>query len=247
MENFQKFKSGAYSSKDCFSVIKPQLLSNDENDFNKTVSQFFYPSELHIMLVFNSLLQFMKQCFPDDKPWFISWLKSALGPSGARPYHGGTLEGNQVAALLNSVDYLRLLANRTFLPLASEFVETIHHFKLLKDSCFGTILDKNYPTHLANLKKSIETLKEISGYSPPFRFHTLFFHTKPFIDKHKIPLGLVTEQGAEQFHSRFRKFFSNFPTKDCQHPNFLHLYSLAFNRINSLTLVMSLKKYLDIE
>ena len=246
-ENYEKFNSGAYPSKDCFSVIAPHLLSNDPQDLDKPVSNFFFPSELHLLLVVNSLIQFLKKCFPEENPWFNSWLKSALGPSGVRPYHGGTLEGNQIAALLNSVDDLRTLANKKFLPLASEFVEIFHHFKLLKDSCFGTILDPTYPTHFANLQKSIVHLKNIAGYSPPFRFHNIFFHTKPFIDQHKIPLGSVTEQGAEQFHSKFRKFFSNYPSKDCQHPNFLYLYKLSFDRINGLTLAMSLQKWLDIE
>ena len=202
-ENFEKFNSGAFTSKETFSVINPQLLSNDPKDLDKPVSDFFFPSELHLLLVINSLLQFLKKCFPEENPWFNSWLKSALGPSGVRPYHGGTLEGNQCAALLNSVDDLRTLANKTFNPLASEFVEVFQHFKLLKDSCFGTTLDPSYPTHFANLKKSIEFLKKNYQYSPPFRFHIIFFHTTPFLDKEEIPLGLVTEQGAEQFHSRY--------------------------------------------
>jgi len=234
--NLEKVNSGA-KPKDCFSVTHPQLLTNQpEKDAAKKVANFFFPSELHILLAINHPVKFMKEFFHENQ-WYLGWYMAALGPSGVRPYHGGTMEGPQCNALLNNVDHLRYLANKIQDPFAFLFVDFFQQLKNIKDSCFGQILDPSYKNHFKNYKKSLQNLSEATGYSAPYRLiHKLPIHNFNWINENQIPLGLVTEQGAERLHPIWRKFFSNFPTKDYKSPSFVKKYRQSYNRYNSLIL-----------
>ena len=245
VQNYEKLNSSAkIKPKDCFSVTHPQLLTNQpEINAAKKVSEFFFPSELHLLLAINHPLKFMKDFYSDNQ-WYFGWYFSALGPSGVRPYHGGTLEGPQCNALLNNVDYLRYLANKTPDPLALLFVDFFQQFKNIKDSCFGKTLDPSYKIHFENFQKAVENLSEATEYCPPFRISHKLPHTLNWLNNNQIPLGLVSEQGAERLHPIWRRFFSNFPTKDSKSPSFVIKYELSFNRYNSLILWQAKKKFL---
>ena len=244
-KNYEKLNSDSkWKPKDCFSVTHPQLLTNEpEKDATKKVSEYFFPSELHILLALNHPLKFLKELYSENQ-WYFEWYVSALGPSGVRPYFGGTLEGPQCNALLNNVGFLRFLANKTQDPLAHLFVDFFQQFKNIKDSCFGKTLDPSYKIHFENFQKATENLSEATNYCPPFRIsHMLRFHTLNWLENNNIPLGLVSEQGAERLHPIWRRFFSNFPTKDSKSPSFLVKYEQAQNRYNSLILWQAKQKF----
>ena len=219
------------------------MTNQPEADAEKKVSQFFFPSELHLLLAVNHPLKFMKDFFTDNQ-WYLEWYISALGPSGARPYHGGTLEGPQCNALLNNVDFLRLLANKIQDPLAFLFVDFFQQFKNIKDACFGKTLDPSYKICFQNFQKSLDNLSEATEYSAPFRIlHKLPFHTQNWLDQNQIPLGLISEQSSESLHPIWRRFFSNFTTKSYKSPSFVKKYALSFNRYNSLILWKAKRKF----
>ena len=209
----------------------------DEITLSKTVDEFVSPSPLHLLLAFNHLLKHFLFFFPPAKYLFIrKWLSRAL-KSPQKNYFGGTLEGNQCRDVLDSTDYLRFLVqDMNVPPLAFEFVNAFENFKKIKNGCFSTKLDPAYPTYFHNFKESIMFLQMNTGYSFIPRFHDLFAHTKPWLDKNQTGLALVSESGAEQFHSKFKKFFRNFVGKDSNSPHFLRKLKNAFDRFNALSL-----------
>jgi hypothetical protein len=97
------------------------------------------------------------------------------------------LEGNECRTLLRRTDLLNDL-----IPAAHyKFVKAFETFNAVVSSCFGNVLDPNYPMYIHNFEQAYKDL----GISVPPKVHMLIEHTNEELEKYGVGLGEFHDQG----------------------------------------------------
>lgn len=108
--------------------------------------------------------------------------------------YGGAFNGNSCTTLLRSIDLLRSLCPLQCLL----FVKLFSLFKLVVNSCFGTLLSPDFRRVIEDFRRAYPGLP----ITP--KFHIVFYHVTEFCDSTNGALGNWSEQATEAAHSDFK-------------------------------------------
>jgi hypothetical protein len=209
-QNFEAFKASqtsvASNFKNCHE--KPLLSQGDDTE----VLDVIPPPELHLLLgAVNHLFQGMKRV------WDLadSWPESLhIKPA---PNHGGHLfNGPACHKLLQNIDQLELMAQRTSSFQVQPFIQAFRDFKKVVHACFGQDLDENFP---AFIKEFQETCCSLPITVTP-KLHIIFNHIPEFIKRNKKALGIFSEQALESAHCDFQQFWNTRFKRQISHPEY---------------------------
>ena len=126
------------------------------------------PPVLHLKLGLNHVLKALLNVWPELRDW-LTQLHILF-----EPYHGETLEGNDVTKVLKNLDKLQEVLPVCF----SAFLDFFNDFKKVIDSVFGVSLDPNYRSVLENLIMSFNKLRSEFGVSETLKLHIVFTHVQ---------------------------------------------------------------------
>ena len=142
------------------------------------------PMELHLFLgIVNHLFKNLLDLWPGLKEW------PTLLHIQFQPYHGGHFADNECHKLLQNLDILQRLAEKTCAYQAFGFIETLRHFKEVISSCYGTTLQEDLKDKIHHFKTS---------------FLFLPISVAEFVVKHRTSPGIFSEQDIEALHSKFK-------------------------------------------
>ena len=127
--------------------------------------------------------------------------------------------GNQLRDLFEDVGFLDTT------PYLQSYIVAIKAFDAVREACMGMILDENYAEIINKFKMYYLQLGEDFDFPITVKGHDVIFHYIEWLDKWKVPLGLVSEQTGECFHKRFNKFMEN---KQCESPDSQHFPDSLF-------------------
>ena len=147
------------------------------------------------------------------------------------PYHGETLEGNEVSKVLNNLGDLELELPTKF----HSFLYFLKDVSVVFESVFGYTLNPDYKATIINCEKSFSVLKHEFDITETPKFHILFNHVGQFIEKTGRPLGEFSEQVLENAHSAFSEVWEKYLVKDIKSTNYIVQYRravLSFNTHN---------------
>lgn len=171
--------------------ISPPIFIADKNNY---ILDILAPPELHLLLgIVNGLFTHMSNKFEATA---LKWAKICNVERQVMYGGDGSFNGNDCGKLLNKLDILRNLC-----PLEClKFVQAFDDFKKVVKACFSNTLHPNYTSYIDDFKRSYLDLE--IPITP--KVHCVFVHIKEFCEKHKIGLGLVSEQAFESVHSEFK-------------------------------------------
>ena len=109
------------------------------------------------------------------------------------PYHGTTLQGNEVTKVMQSLDSLESILPPDLLP----FVETMRSFSEVVESTLGFTLDPNFQDKLDTFETEFENLQQEFGITETVKFHVIKTHIEQYIQKTGRALGRESEQALE--------------------------------------------------
>ena len=181
------------------------------------------PPVLHLKLELNHVLKALLNVWPELRDW-LTQLHMLF-----EPYHGETLEGNDVTKVLKNLDKLEEVLPVCF----SAFLDFFNDFKKVIDSVFGVSLDPNYRSVLENLIMSFNKLRSEFGVSETPKLHIVFTHVQQFVAMTGRGLGEFSEQELENSHSAFQEIWSRYLVKDISSEQYLNNYHKAFLNLNS--------------
>ena len=145
----------------------------------------------------------------------------------ADPMHGGTFNGNGCRELLKKTDVLQSEANLAAQP----FVAAFKSLEAVVSSCFGSVLEQGYQTHIADFKNSYLDLVQLGLVNVTPKVHAIFHHIVEFCEREGVGLGRHSEQASESVHCSFKKTFSNFKV-GAAHPNYAEYLMKAVKAYN---------------
>ena len=99
-------------------------------------------------------------------------------------------------------------------PDLLDYWSCLYDFKQVYDSCFGILLSQDYRKHIFQLEKSIERIVVGYNFKITPKIHIILRHVPDFICFTGKPLGIFSEQTAENSHSIFQKFWIKYSVKD---------------------------------
>merc|ERR1711963_465552 len=177
------------------------------------ISDFIVPSCLHDWMgVGNDFVHEIGGMWPDI---VAEWVKHAN--VSAVGYWGGHFLGNQLRDLFEDVGFLEGFLGTE--PLLQPYIVAIKAFDAVREACMGMVLDENYAEIINKFKMYYLQLGEDFKFPFTVKGHDVIYHYIEWLDKWKVPLGLVSEQTGECFHKAFNKFIDN---KQCASPNSRH-------------------------
>ena len=181
------------------------------------------PPSLHLKLSFNKFLEVLAKLWPPVLDWIDS-----LGVV-FEPYHGVTLEGNEVNKVMKSLDHLESIIPTELLI----FVDTMRAFSDVVDSCFGYELDPFYQAVIFKFSTLLAQLREQFSVSETVKFHIIQYHVPQFIELTGKPLGQYSEQEVENAHSHFDEIWGHYLVKNPHASSYLPNYFKAVMNFNS--------------
>ena len=209
-QNFEAFKASQSSTASDFMNCheKPLLLQTDDTE----VLDVIPPPELHLLLgAVNHLFQGMKRVWEvaDSWPEYLH-LKPA-------PYQGGHhFNGPACYKLLQNIDQLELIAQKTSSFEIQPFVQAFRDFKKVVHACFGQELDQDFASMIGQFKASCSALP----ISTTPKLHIIFCHISEFIQRNERALGIFSEQALESAHSDFQSFWETRFKRQMPHPDY---------------------------
>ena len=135
------------------------------------------PPALHIYLGANHILKSLQ------KQWgyLVPWLKEVLHIVFA-PYHGETLEGNDLAKVLANLEKLSEVVPEEF----AEYLHCLACFKEVTNACLTSKqLSNNYQEKITEFSESVYALKRDFKMTISNKMHILISDVPRFIDKVK--------------------------------------------------------------
>lgn len=201
--------------------IHPPIYASENS---QEILDIFPPPELHLLIGgVNKLFDHMRgefKCISED--WETQCHVKRKNA------HGGNLSfaGNACKLLLNNVDKLRMLCNRSLGCL--KYVDCFQKLKMVVDSCFSMTLQADYVKHINLFKESYEAL----GISVTPKIHAIFFHVTEFCSKTGKGLGFYSEQVIESLHHDFSDTWKNFKVLK-EHPQYKDRLLRAVCQYNS--------------
>ena len=133
------------------------------------------PPALHIFLLVNHILKSLL----DQWPYLSSWLKEVLHLVFA-PYHGETLEGNDVSKLLKNLERMSEVVPDEF----SDYLHCLSCFKEVASSCLTSkqLLD-NYKEKIEEFAEAVYVLKDKFKMTISNKIHIVISDVPRFCDK----------------------------------------------------------------
>ena len=204
-----------------FNCIHEPLFDGDDSE---TLLEIIPPPELHLMLgTVGHLFSKINEMWGDNQG--IDWALDHY--IHLAPYRGGSLEGPQCKALLQDE---RLADLKLSVPENLEkFVEVLHQFNLVRESCFGQDLAFNYKSQIEQFEIAYKKL----GISVTPKIHCIFVHVPQFCDLKGVGLGFYSEQASESVHYDFKQTWNNYKVKE-NHPDFAKNLLKAVLKYNAL-------------
>ena len=144
------------------------------------------------------------------------------------PYHGTTLEGNEVTKVMRSLGHLESLVPAELLP----FVDTMRAFYDVVESTFGYTLDPFYENCINNFKLSFETLQGKFQITETVKVHMIKNHVQQYITMTGRSLGTESEQALENAHSSFQVIWNKYKVKNSQSEIYKLMYFRAIMNFN---------------
>ena len=135
------------------------------------------PPALHIYLGANHILKSLQ------KQWgyLVPWLKEVLHIVFA-PYHGETLEGNDLAKVLANLEKLSEVVPEEF----AEYLHCLACFKEVTNACLTSKqLSNNYQEKITEFSESVYALKRDFKMTISNKMHILISDVPRFIEKVK--------------------------------------------------------------
>ena len=199
------------------------LLFGEDDDPDSLFLLISPPPSLHLKLSFNKLLEVLALLWPQ----LLDWIDS-LGVS-FEPYHGVTLEGNEVHKVMRSLDHLESIIPTEFMV----FVDTMRAFSDVCDSCFGYQLDPFYLSIINKFSETLAKLQKEYAVSETVKFHIIKFHVPKFIQLTGKALGQYSEQEVENAHALFAEIWANYLVKNPHASSYVTNYFRAIMNFNS--------------
>ena len=200
-------RKNAKNYKNC--VKNPIIGVNPEN-LDTPMMFISPPPSLHLKLSVNHILTQLAELWPPC----LDWLKSLHVVFS--PYHGETLEGNEVNKVLNSLPSLfEILPDDLF-----SFYNCLKDFKDVIDSCFGFTLDENYREVISKFQSSFSQLHMEFSVTETVKIHIILTHITQFIEQEGRPLGKYSEQELENSHSAWVVIWARYKVKDFDSPTY---------------------------
>ena len=174
------------------------------------ISDLLVPSALHDFLgIMNHFLHELGHLWP---VLTAEWLKHAnVSKEG---YWQGTYLGNPLRDLLEDLSFLEDEYGYAKEPLMAPYIQAMRSFNEVRLACMGMELDEDYARIIKKFQSDYLVLEK-KGFSVILKAHDVFYHYIDWLDRWKLPLGLVGEQAGEAIHCRFNKFIQ---CKQCSSP-----------------------------
>lgn len=176
--------------------------------------------ELHLLLgITNRLLkeldhrlQAVKSCSMRADDWIA---RLAIQ---RQPQHGGQLNGNQCAKLLDSVDLLEQMLRNCGAYAGMPVVQAIRYFRRVKETCFGVELQSGYEDAVARFAQAYA---ELETTTTP-KVHALIDHVLPFLlrTEKQQGLGYWSEHSSEAVHHDFNLLWGRSFKVSAANPHF---------------------------
>ena len=171
------------------------------------------PPSLHLFLSVNHILDSLREEWPELFDWLMS-LHIVV-----EQYFGCTLEGNEVAKVLNNLDSLAEKLPSNLQP----FVTLLKSFDEVRKSCFSAKeLLPDYEEKIDLYCNAVYEVKDKFGMSITPKLHIVMEHVKTWCKKFNAPLGKFSEQECEAVHYQFNALWTErFIVKDIYAPSYL--------------------------
>ncbi len=123
-----------------------------------------------------------------------------------KDYHGKSFEGRQCSKLISKFDTLAALIPFESLPI----VNCLCLFEKVVEATFGHVLSPNYEEVISRFGVSFTTIMSTFHISMAPKVHIVLHHIPQFIRMTQMPLGLFSEEVAEEQSKRFLKFYKRY-------------------------------------